>query len=162
MHDHVVRMLRDANDYLHDADILAGSLTAGPGASQLRVLALEVLLKAAQYAALGKYQPHHRYRELWEALPQDIRVCVVDAAHQRYRGHIDLSDLPSMLDDWQFVFTKGRYYFELNQYLSLGEQRENGEDWIARGAPLPEAQVRFHPDELLALAAGLIDYIEAT
>lgn len=67
-----------------------------------------------------------------------------------------------MLDDWQFVFTKGRYYFELNQYLSLGEQRENGEDWIARGAPLPEAQVRFHPDELLALAAGLIDYIEAT
>lgn len=155
-------MLWDAEGYLHDAEILAGAVTAGSGASLLRVLALEVLLKAAQYKALGKYQPHHVYRALWEAIPLEIRARVLVVASERYRGPTDLSALASLLDDWQFVFTKGRYYFELNQYLSLGEQRENGEDWIARGAPLHEAQVRFHPDELLALAAGLIDYIEAT
>lgn len=155
-------MLRDAQDYLHDATILAESLTAGSGASQLRVLGLEVLLKAAQCAALGTYQRHHRYRELWEELPSPVRERVLVVAADRYRGHVDLSDVGSLLDDWMFVFTKGRYFFEVNQHLSLAEQQKIGEDWLARGAPLHEAQIRFHPNELMALAEGLIDYIEGT
>lgn len=160
MHDHVARMLRDAKERLHDADILSTSLSGGTSASLLRILALEVLLKAAQYVTLGRYRANHDYAAAWQALPFDASARILAVARERYVGHACLADPEALLSDWQFAFTRGRYFFELNQYLTLGEQQENGEAWIDRGAPLEEAQVRYHPLELLAMTDGLIAFLE--
>jgi hypothetical protein len=160
MNDHVARMLRDAEERLHDADILAGAPSGGSSSSLLRILALEVLLKAVQYATLGAYQPHHRYVELWSALPSEARAQILAVAGDRFPGHACFNDLDALLKDWEFAFMKGRYYFELYEHQSAAEQRKTVEAWLARGAPLDEAQVSYHPLELQALAYGLIGYLE--
>lgn len=161
MNDHVARMLRDAQDRLNDADILAQSLRASSGSAPLlRILALEVLLKAAQVAALGQYKRSHNYSALWAALPPAAQASVLVMANQRFPGHADLSDPNALLKDWEFAFTKGRYYFELYETYTLEEQRALGELWVSLGAPEHEADVRFHPFELQALTEGLVAYIE--
>ncbi len=161
MNDHVARMLRDAKDRLNDASILAQSNGASSGsASLLNILALEVLLKAAQLAALGQYQRSHRYSALWEALPPTAQASILAVAGQRFPGYADLSDPCSLLKDWEFAFTKGRYYFEFYEKYTQEEQRELGELWVSLGAPEHEAEVRFHPFELQALVEGLVAYIE--
>ncbi len=161
MNDHVARMLRDAQDRLNDADILAQSLcAASDSASLLRILALEVLLKAAQLAALGRYKRSHNYSALWTALPATAKASVLDVANQRYPGYADLSDLDALLEDWEYAFTKGRYYFELYENYTQEQQCELGELWVSLGAPEHEAEVRFHPFELQALTEGLVAYIK--
>ncbi|MGH8501761.1 MAG: hypothetical protein ACREVE_04690 [Gammaproteobacteria bacterium] len=162
MNDHVARMLRDAQDRLNDADILSQSgRAASDSASLLRIHALEVLLKAAQVAVLGKckYKRSHNYSVLWEALPPATRAAVLSVATQRFPGHTDLSDLNALLKDWEFAFTKGRYYFELYETYTLEQQRELGELWVSRGAPEHEAAVRYHPLELQAISEALVAYI---
>lgn len=154
-------MLRDAQDRLDDADILAQSLGASSGSAPLlRILALEVLLKAAQVVALGKYRRSHNYSALWAALPPTAQTSVLAVANQRFPGHTGLSDPNALFKDWEFAFTKGRYYFEFYETYTLEEQRELGELWLSLGAPEHEAEVRFHPFELQALAEGLIAYIK--
>lgn len=161
MNDHVARMLSDAKDRLNDADILAQSLhTASDSTSLLRILALEVLLKAAQLAAMGRYKRSHNYSALWQALPPTAKASVLDVANQRYPDHADLSNLDVLLQDWEYAFTKGRYYFELYENYTLEQQRQLGELWVSLGAPEHEAEVRFHPFELQALTEGLVAYIE--
>jgi hypothetical protein len=52
MDDHVARMVEEAKDRLHDAEVLAQTLrTPSDSAYLLRILAVEVLLKAAQLVA---------------------------------------------------------------------------------------------------------------
>ncbi len=161
MNEYVARMLRDAQDRLNDADVLAQSLrAASDSASLLRILALEVLLKAAQLASLGKYKRSHQYSTLWSDLPPPVRASVLAVANQRHPGHSDLSNLDALLRDWEFAFTKGRYYFELYENFTLEQQRELGELWVSLGAPEHESEVRFHPLELQALTEGLVAYIK--
>lgn len=126
----------------------------------MRILALEVLLKAAQYAEFGSYQPTHRYLDLWKALPEDMRRKVLAIAAERFAGHVDLTDVEALMNDWHHAFTKGRYYYEIYEHCSYAEQRDLGESWLARGALDHEAAVRFHPMELSALSEGLIVAIE--
>jgi hypothetical protein len=161
MKDHVTRMLSDAQDRLHDAELLAKSgRAASDSVPLLRILALEVLLKAAQLSSLGKYKRTHNYVALWSDLPAEAKAGVLAVAEQRYPGHADLSNLESLFKDWEFAFTKGRYYFELYESYSLAQQKELGDLWATLGAPLHEAELRFHPLELLALVEGLAEYIE--
>ena len=162
MNDHVARMLRDAKDRLNDADILAQSGRASSGSeSMLRILALEVLLKTAQCAALGKYKRSHHYAALWAALPPSVKNAIQSVAARRFPGHADLSNVELMLSDWEYAFTKGRYYFELYENYTLQQQRELGELWVCPGEPGPEAEVRFHPMELEALVEGIVAYVES-
>ena len=128
MNEHVARMLSDAQDRLNDADVLAESgRAASNSASLLRILALEVLLKAAQWASLGRYKRSHAYSALWDALPATARAAVLSVAKQRFPGHADFSSLGALFKDWEYAFTKGRYYFELYENYTLQEQRELGE-----------------------------------
>lgn len=155
-------MLNEAQDRLHDAEVLAKSgESLSDAIPLLRILALEVLLKAAQVACFDKCQWGHDYLKLWSSLPQAVRTAVLDVAHQQYPGRADLSGLDGLFKDWEFAFKKGRYYFELYEGYSLDEQRAFGELWVSNGAPIQEAAVRYHPLELMALAQGLIAYIEA-
>jgi hypothetical protein len=87
---------------------------------------------------------------------------VLAVASQRFPGHADLSDVESLLDDWEFAFTKGRYYFERYEDYTRAEQRELGDYSVSLGAPEAEAELRYHPFELTAVADGLLAYVEMT
>jgi hypothetical protein len=75
-------------------------------------------------------------------------------------AHADLSKLDSLLVWYQFVFERARYHYELYEGYSLEEQRELGKLWEELGAPIEEAVVQYHPNELTCLNHGLRAYIE--
>jgi hypothetical protein len=159
--DHIQRMLADAKARLNDADILAQSLNhASDSQALLRILALEVLLKTAQFICNGKYKYNHKYVDFWLELPEYARTQIIEVAELVYPGHTDLSDIEKLLRAYEFVFMKARYYFELYKDYTLAEQQELGEYWVEIGAPIEEADVNYYPMELKALTKGLIIFIE--
>lgn len=154
-------MLSDAQARLNDASLLSESLNRQSDApALLRVLALEVLLKAAQANERGRYVRTHDYACLWRGLSEPTRESVLLHAEQRDPGRLAGSDLDLLLRDWEFVFTRARYYFELYEKYTFQEQEELGKLWVELGAPESEAEVRYHPHELLALCGGLVTHIE--
>lgn len=160
--DQLTRMVREAKARLHDSEILASSFNAhSDSAAILNVLAFEVLLKAAVLASIGVRAGSHDYGALWSKLPGPIQDQVMSAARGRMPGHTDFSNLENLLSSYQFLFVKARYHYELYENLTLEEQRELGERWIERGAPVDEARVQYHPNELFCLTEGLIAYVES-
>jgi len=149
-------MIGEAENYLHDAGLLEKSFAAQSyAASVLKVLALEILLKAAGLAYIGKYSRTHKYVALWEDLPAQVRGDVLAIGAMRFAGHADLSDVKMLLHDYEFVFTKVRYHYELYEDYSFAEQKELGDYWVELGAPENESIVNFHPMELSAMLHGL-------
>lgn len=112
MRDRLLRMCNEAKGRLHDADILATSLDArSDSGAILRVLAFEVLLKAALLAALGQPPRNvHKYADLWKQLPAQVRAEVLAFAGSRMPGHTDFSDVEKLLKWFQFVFVNARYH----------------------------------------------------
>lgn len=159
--DHVIRMAREAENRLHDADVLATTLDVRSDSQMLiRVLAFEVLLKAALLTATGRVRRVHDYRRLWAMLPAGVRTVVLATAQRRMPGHADLSDLDKLLLGFQFIFEKARYHYELYEGYSLIEQRELGELWLDLGAPTEEAVVQYFPLELRCLTEALLAYVK--
>ena len=161
MNDHVARMLSNARGRLSDADVLAQSLAAtSDSVSILRLLGFEVLPKAAQLKATGRYGRSHCYSRLWAELPSTVQTAVLDSARQRFQSHVDLTRMDRLLRDWEFAFTRGRYFFEIYEDYNLAQQRELGEYWESLGAPEAEADVRFNPMEMDAIIHGLVEYVQ--
>jgi len=75
-------------------------------------------------------------------------------------GDVDLTDLEAILDDLERVFTKARYYYEQYEDYSLEEQHQIGEWWIGLGASDIDADIRYRPEELECLVAGLKGVLE--
>lgn len=161
MRDQLIRMCNEAKDRLYDADILGMSLRARSDSQAfLRVLAFEVLLKAAAVASGLRHPWGHKYAELWSSLPASTRDAVLAVAIARMPGHTDFSDIERLLKWYQFVFERARYSYELYDGYSLEEQRDLGQFWEGLGAPVDEAIIQYHPNELQCLIEGLIAYIE--
>ena len=161
MQDRLARMYSEALCRLNDADILASSLAAQSDSQAIiRILAFEVLLKAACLAAGVEPPRTHNYSNIWSSLPKSVQDEVLAFARDRMSGHTDFSDLDSILADYKFTFERARYYYELYENVSLEEQRRLGEEWERRGALEQEAAVRYHPLELQCLTEGLIAYVE--
>lgn len=161
MDDRVARMFYEAQDRLHDADILAGSLdTRSDSQAILRILGFEVLLKCALLLSGQEPKNSHNYKKLWLGLPGHVRKKVLEVASARMPSHADLSDLEKKLELWQFVFERARYHYELYENYSLKEHAELGALWEAHGAPSHEAVVQYFPSELQCLVEGLIAYVE--
>jgi hypothetical protein len=156
MHERVLRMLTEAESRIHDAEILGTSLQSDANSQALlNVLALEVLLKAAQLQSSGVISRSHKYIDLWASLPDSTREEVLKVSRGRYPGHADLSNVEKLLCIFEFIFTKARYGYELYEEYTLAEQAALGEDWMNRGAPTEEADIQYFPLELLALLEGL-------
>jgi hypothetical protein len=114
MNDHIARMLADAQARLHDATLLERSATrASDAPSLLRVLGLEVLLKAAQASETGRYTRTHDYACLWRSLSTATQTSVLRHANETDPTCLRFEDMDPLLRDWEFVFTRARYYFEL-------------------------------------------------
>ena len=161
MSDRVRRMLDEAEARIQDAEVLARSLhTASDSQAIIKILALEVLLKAAQLQCTGKFARSHRYIELWDALPSAVQQEVIRSGSIRYSGHADLTNVPKLLCIYEFIFTKVRYHYELYEGYSIAEQQAQGEEWVQRGAPTEEALVQYFPMELSALLFGLVGVIK--
>ena len=149
-------MIAEADARIHDANVIAESLVGrSDSSSLLKILALEVLLKAAQLHTTGKIKRSHNYLEIWSSLPAGARQTVLAVAESRYPGHTDLSHVEKLLCVYEFLFTKARYGYELYEKLSIAEQHELGEEWSSRGAPIEEADIQYFPLELSALLEGL-------
>jgi hypothetical protein len=162
VNDRVARMFREAQDRLHDADILARSFdTHSDSQAIIRILGFEILLKCALLLSGQEPKNSHNYKKLWLGLPGYVRKKVVEVASARMPGYADLTNLEGKLDWWQFVFERARYHYELYADYTLQEQTELGELWIALGAPNHEAVVQYFPSELQCLIEGLSTYVES-
>lgn len=168
MSDHLRRMLAEARARRSDAELLDGSLDKSSDSSEIiKVLVLEVLLKAALYAngirwqGTKGYGGGHDYSALWTKLPSDVKSHVLSYACDRLSGNTDFTDIESLLKDLSSVFMRARYYYELYEGKTLEEQRVEGDAWVACGRPMSEAKVRYHPLELLCLIEGLETYLES-
>jgi len=162
MHDHAKRMLNEARERIHDADLLSQNLSRQSDSDAfLRILGFEILLKCAVLVSGTKPARHHKYVRLWDELPPDTQVGILAAARLRMPGHADLSNLDSLLNWYQYIFEKARYHYELYEGYSLQEQRELGELWLSLGAPTEEAVVQYYPNELRCLIHGLEQFIES-
>jgi hypothetical protein len=154
-------MRAEAKDRLHDADILGSSLdTRSDSQSFLRVLAFEVLLKAAVLVSGQARAGGHKYKQLWAELPEPARAEILATARARSPGHANLSNVEGLLVWYQFIFEKARYHYEIYDGYTLDEQRELGRLWDEIGAPTEEAVVQYHPEELFCLTEGLLAYVE--
>lgn len=153
-------MLREAEARRSDADILSATLHRQSDADALlRVLAFEVLLKAAVLASGHPRASSHDYKRLWDALPSEAQDEILAVARARMPGHSDLTDLDKLLHWFQFVFSKARYGYELQDGMTPEEVREKGRLWEERGAPLDDADIQYFPSELECLSEGLATYV---
>ncbi|MDP1693042.1 MAG: hypothetical protein Q8L49_14025 [Burkholderiaceae bacterium] len=120
-------MLAEAESRIHDAEILGTSLrSVGDSRALLNILALEVLLKAAQLKHSGTISRSHKYIEMWSSLPNHVRSEVLRIAQDRYPGHAELSNVEKLLCVYEFIFTKARYGYELYEDYTLAEQSGSG------------------------------------
>ena len=153
-------MLQEAQDRRHDADILGSSLnTRSDSQAFLRVLAFEVLLKAAVLASGAPRAGGHKYTELWGKLPPTAQAEIMAVARERMPGHSDLSNLDKLLGWYQFIFERARYGYELYDGYTPEEVRQLGEYWEELGAPVEEAVLQYYPSELECLTEGLVKYV---
>jgi len=109
MTDRIRRMYREAQDRLHDADLLASSLDARSDSQAIiRILAFEVLLKCALLVANQEPKQNHNYKNLWLGLPGYARKEILGVASKRMPGHADLSEVERLLVWYQFIFERAR------------------------------------------------------
>ena len=159
MKDRVARMVAEAEARIADAAIVGESLRRQSNSrALLEILALEVLLKAAQLQSTGSISRSHRYVDIWAALPPAVRERVAHEARSRFPGHANLANIEKLLCVFEWLFTKARYGYELYEHLTQDELHELGEEWAARGAPIDEADVQYFPMELGALLHGLLQF----
>lgn len=161
MTDRIRRMYHEANDRLHDADLLASALDSrSDSRAIIRILAFEILLKCALLIANQEPKQSHNYKSLWLGLPGYAREEILALASARLPGQADLTDIEKFLFWYQFIFERARYHYELYDNYSLAEQHELGQYWLEIGAPTEEAVVQYYPHELTCLIAGLNAYVE--
>ena len=163
MSDHAARMYSEAMARIHDAGILTQAWDSqSDSGSIIRILGFEVLLKCAAFLSLGEIpRLGHSYFQLWEKLPAEARSEIMRVALTHRPGHADLSQMKTLLNAYEFVFKKARYYYELYEACTKEEVREAGELWIANGAKNEDAAVVYYPDELCCLIEGLSCFIAA-
>ena len=154
-------MYSEAHDRIHDAEILSNNITKlSDSDALLRILGFEILLKCAIFASGQNPKHSHNYKKLWLALPGKAQKEILESAQNRYGPHTNFEDVEKLLTNYQYVFEKGRYFFELYEGYTLEEQRELGEFWNEIGAPDIEADIQYHPMELIALIHGLSEFIK--
>jgi hypothetical protein len=153
-------MYLEALTRVHDADLLDRSCQSQSNASALiRILAFEVLLKAAILHHGQEPKPSHNYAKLWKGLPGSVQKQLLAFAQVRMSGHTDFSNLEALLQSFQVTFERARYGYEPLEGYSLDEQRELERIWLEGGAEPSDALFSHRPLELICLVEALTDHI---
>lgn len=154
---HINRMRAHAEGYLADAELLAQQASAvSDGAYLLKLIAFEVLLKAALLKNGTAPARHHKYTPLFDQLPSAARERILAAAASRFGSHTDFRCPPRLLDTWSANFVRLRYAYETYEGMTAEEISTRGEAWLADGAKVEEADFQYHPLELQALTEALL------
>lgn len=153
-------MVESAKNRLADADLLYHHGGSTESVVFLRLLAFEVLLKAAHWVRSGQPRNRHDYLRLWSNLGAENRNRILDAAKDRMgRGPV-LQNLCEVLETWSRNFSGIRYEYEKQADRTAEEVHEKGSRWVENDAPLEEADFVFHPEELEALSRALEQHLE--
>jgi hypothetical protein len=162
MANHPRRMYESAMSRVQDADILSRALRPTDSANILRILGMEILLKAAVALSGTEPKKSHNYLALWNQLPDNVRTQITDIAKRRMPGHADLSNIPKLLTWYRYIFEEVRYPYEAFENYAEDEIRELSRFWGEDlEADIEEALVRYYPSELTCLIEGLKVYVEA-
>jgi HEPN domain-containing protein len=159
---HVERMLTTALARLHDADLLSESLeAASDSAYLLRLLALEILLKALLLTSGVRAMRSHRYDSLFSHLPDAIQSRILAQAAERMSTSADYSTHLMLLETFSDNFIDLRYPYEGHERESAAEFTELGRKWLDDGALDADASVLYHPLELQGFNFALQSEVES-
>jgi len=149
-------MRRESEARLVAAQTLTAALDTSDSDYLLRLLAFELLLKIAVELATGSRAPnHHRYDEIFGALPQSTQADILRLAGERVGASALGTDHVAVLNDLGRNFVHLRYPYEKHGHLTEAQYAAVGESWIAQGADDTTADFRYHPEELLGLTTAL-------
>lgn len=158
------RMLDCASDYQCDADILNQQIDSfGCGSTILGVISLEVMLKCVRLLDTGQRvlkQGGHDYARIWADISDPTQEAILKSAQERAPSALRDQSIEVFLREWQLVFEKDRYPFERLMDESEAAIAKRGAKWVEDGARLDEADIRYHPEELMCLTHGLRLWIE--
>ena len=154
-------MYREANAFLHDSELLSNSLNRVSDANYLlRLLSFELFIKCLSSVLGIQIGKRHNYKNLFSNLPKDVRDEIIKNAKQNYAGHVDYSNLDSLLETFEEQFVKLRYPYEYYEGLTEEEYKKKGAEWAENGMPLEQAIIRYYPMELKGLIDALIEILE--
>lgn len=144
-HEKVRRRLITARNYEEAARCLAEKLTDfGPSSTILNVLAFEIKLKALVLAYDGNLKFSHDYAEGWKRLSDPLQERLIEDAKKRFAGHVNFTDMPTILKNTERAFHKFRYDYEINETRTPQEIEAKSADW-------DNPDYEFHPLEIEGL-----------
>lgn len=155
-------MEREAGGRLADADILEGRSEAPTDSAYLlRLLAMELLLKAT--ARIDDIDPGkgHGYPALFKKLPKPVSDGLVEVAQNRMTTSADFSDVGRVLGAWAKNFVDLRYPYEKYEGMTPQVYNERTEAWIENGAALESADFQYYPEELHGLVFALQKHVQS-
>lgn len=145
-------MLQESEARSRAAAILHEGGDDSDSAYLLRLLSFELLLKLLIEEQTGTAPArHHRYAELFAALPPVVQEQFLTLAKERIGPSALNENALGVLEELGANFAALRYPFE--RYAGLDEEQyeELGRSWSSAGAPLEQATFRYHPEELFGL-----------
>ncbi|OKO90743.1 hypothetical protein AC629_04015 [Bradyrhizobium sp. NAS80.1] len=154
-------MLQEADTRLQAADKLRQAGDESDSAYLLRLLAFELLLKAALEKATGKSGTHHRYHDLFAQLPSTVQERLLSVASERIGPSALTSDPSGVLKDLGSNFIALRYPYEKYGHMTRSEYEQAGAAWVESGAEVASADYRYHPEELFGLTFALQQHLDA-
>lgn len=154
-------MIREAATRLQSADMLRQAGDDSDSAYLLRLLAFELLLKAALEKATCKYGRHHEYDKLFAHLPSIVQDSLLRAAGERIGPSSLTHDPVDVLKDLGANFIGLRYPYEKYGHMNQAEYDQVGTAWVESGAEVANADYRYHPEELFGLTFALHQHLGA-
>jgi hypothetical protein len=153
-------MLGAALAYLRATADLSTEMTDryGYSAEVLRLLAFEVLLKAVLVLERGEFYRSHSYKDQWGSLSQTTKDELNRLAVYRWPGEGEYFTETNLMG-LERAFLTCRYHYEPNLGRTPEEARQVGEDWVARGASLEEAEIRGYGQELVPMNFALSQFL---
>lgn len=117
----VAKMVSDAEERLCDARILSTSLSVKSNSAYLlKILAFEVLLKAAHVVSNGNYPENHDYINIWQGIDAAGRSKILEVARQTDH-HAKLNDISQLMSNFKRLFQDARYWWSCNKKMKVNK-----------------------------------------
>ena len=154
-------MYKEAIYRLNDAEILSKNINRQSDSNYLlQLLGFELLLKAAALVHTGRFNENHKYEQLFESLPDNIRDQLMARATHWSQKTLTKPDLQKLLVLYRNNFVRLRYPYEAYKKMNESEYVEYGKLWVELGAPVEEAEFQYYPEELHGLVKALQEEVE--
>ena len=158
--DDVARMCRLAEEYLADAQLLSTASNRQSHADYLlQITAFEILLKALRITHGLPPKRNHSYSDLFDDLPEPVKLQVRTLASERLGPSVDYSRLSDFLKAYTYNFGALRYSYEPYEGQTDEQVHKSGTQWLEAGAKVEEADFAFYPEELFGLTEALLSLL---